>query len=95
MRNFILVLSIMLTGCGAAAIPDDHITRLTEELQPVIENYRFICQAGRGCLEASGQDTADFVKACEEGWRLFQKIEAYQTVYCEMRGLECSEISSK
>lgn len=83
-----------LAGCGGVDHPDDHISALTYKLQPAADHWRHICQTGRACIEAAREDPADLIKACEEGWRIFQAIEAYQIAYCNARGLECSAISS-
>lgn len=92
----ILLFAVAVAACGGAqSVPDDHITEITEQIQPVVDRWRYICQTGRQCLEAGGQDTEEFVKACEDGWRIFQMIETYQQIYCTAKGIECSAISSQ
>jgi hypothetical protein len=87
---FTILICSALAGCGGAAIPDDHITKITEKIQPVVDDWRLICKAGRGCMESAGQDPGELVEACERGWAIFQAIEAYQSAYCTIRGIQCS-----
>jgi hypothetical protein len=92
-KTIAVLLMAVAAGCGAPVIPDDHITQLSQRLQPVANNWRRVCQVARGCMEAAGRDTTDLVNACETGWQGFQTIEAYQAIYCQLRGIECSRIS--
>ena len=80
------VVFMAFTGCGAV---DNHITAMTEGLQGSVDNWRVACNAGKAALEANGEDPAELVEACEEGWRAFQLIEEYQKTYCAIRGLIC------
>jgi hypothetical protein len=95
MKHHILAILILTaSGCGEAAIPDDHISKITQRLQPVAEDWRAICNTGRACIEASGEDAAEFNRVCRRGWQAMETIKAYQSAYCALRGLECSKTSS-
>lgn len=92
-----ILITIVIAGCGAQSMPDDHISELTERLQPMADGWQKNCKIGRRCLEANPEESKEIIKEyieiCETGWSILQAIEAYQTAYCILRGLECSKIS--
>lgn len=94
MRSIIVLFMLLsLPGCGALAMPDDHITEITRHMQPMAEDWRAMCNTGLAFLEIAEEETGDFKRMCERGWQGFEGVKEYQTSYCALRGLECSKIS--
>lgn len=91
MKTIIALIMVCLLGSCSTSQVLDSVETTSQKLRPAVEGWAKLCITARAMAEAAGEDTAELVKLCEDGWKAFQTVQSIQELAVKLAGGEpCS-----
>jgi hypothetical protein len=94
----IVILVVLVTGCGATNPALEYIKATNRNLQPIADKTEQVCNLSRSALKLVEKDTTEIEKRCDELWELLKVLRDLQEAATIIAGGEpcqnCSQSSN-